>query len=237
MRRLLDIALLPLIAPQALWVAARASRLPEAAGPRSGEIGQGDPLRLLILGDSSAAGVGVDFQDQALAGQLTRLLAPYHQVSWQVHAVSGATVASTRRRMRATDVAAADVAVVALGVNDTKNGVSTARWRTGYADLLTTLRAEFGIRHVYVSGLPPLGEFPLLPQPLRGVLGRRSDHFDRVLKELCATQADVTYVPLNLQMDTTKMASDGFHPGSEVYAAWAALIAQRIVGSEPFERA
>ncbi|MEL7092886.1 MAG: SGNH/GDSL hydrolase family protein [Pseudomonadota bacterium] len=236
MRRLADIALLPFIAPQALWVAARAARLPEAAGPRSGEVGQGAALRLLILGDSSAAGVGVEHQEQALAGNLSRLLAAHHRVSWQVQAVSGATVASTHRLLRASNAAPADIAVVALGVNDTKNGVPMSRWRAGYADLITTLQTDFGVRHVYVSGLPPLGEFPLLPQPLRGVLGRRAVRFDRALETLCAARDGVTYVPLDLQMDTSKMASDGFHPGAEVYAAWAALIARRMLGSQPLER-
>ena len=33
------------------------AKLPEAAGERRGESGEGSPLRLLILGDSAAAGV------------------------------------------------------------------------------------------------------------------------------------------------------------------------------------
>ena len=236
MRRLADIALLPAIVPQALWVAARAARLPEAAGPRQGQTGQGPALRVLILGDSSAAGVGVDHQDQALAGNLGRLLAAHYRVSWQVHAVSGGTVASTHRLLSATTVHDANVAVVALGVNDAKNGVPISRWRTGYGSLISRLQTDFGIRHTFVSGLPPVGHFPLLPQPLRGVLGRRAVRFDQALEQLCAQHAGVTYVPLDLQMDTSKMAIDGFHPGAEVYAAWAALIAQRIIRSETFER-
>ncbi len=45
-------------------------RLPEAHGERSGCCGNGNELNLLIIGDSAAAGVGVDEQSEALASQL-----------------------------------------------------------------------------------------------------------------------------------------------------------------------
>lgn len=65
-----------LLGPLLLWqgrrVRATALRLPEAAGPRTAE---GSALRLLIVGDSSAAGVGAAHQDEALAGRLAQALA------------------------------------------------------------------------------------------------------------------------------------------------------------------
>ena len=64
-------------APLLLWQGRRVRRdtpkLPEAEGPRDGIAGAdrpGRPLRLLIVGDSSAAGVGASVQDEALAGRL-----------------------------------------------------------------------------------------------------------------------------------------------------------------------
>ena len=65
-----------LLGPVLLWQGARvratALRLPEAAGER---LQSGGALRLLIVGDSSAAGVGAAHQDEALAGCLARTLA------------------------------------------------------------------------------------------------------------------------------------------------------------------
>ena len=69
-------ALGPLLLPQSRWLKRNALRLPEAAGPREGGVGAGGPLlRLLVVGDSSAAGVGVADQAQALALPLARCLA------------------------------------------------------------------------------------------------------------------------------------------------------------------
>ena len=51
-------ALAPLLVAQALRTRRVTPRLPEAAGERSGTQGEGPRLRLLVLGDSAAAGVG-----------------------------------------------------------------------------------------------------------------------------------------------------------------------------------
>ena len=89
------LALSPLLVAQGLWTRRRVPVLAEAAGPRDGEVGVGPPLQLLIVGDSSAAGVGVTHQDQALAGHLTRTLAAAARVRvhWRLVARSGVTSA------------------------------------------------------------------------------------------------------------------------------------------------
>ncbi|MGC8159861.1 hypothetical protein ACP3WZ_25375, partial [Salmonella enterica] len=50
-----------------------------------------EPLRVLVVGDSSAAGVGVEHQEHALAQPLARQLAERtgHPVAWQLVAQSG----------------------------------------------------------------------------------------------------------------------------------------------------
>ena len=65
---------------QALLLRKHALRLPEATGARQGSSGEGAPLRVLIIGDSSAAGVGVSTQHDALAGQLAIALAACRSV-------------------------------------------------------------------------------------------------------------------------------------------------------------
>ncbi|MDX1553739.1 MAG: hypothetical protein R3198_14020 [Marinobacter sp.] len=50
-------------------------RLPEAHGSSCGHYGDGQPdLRLLVIGESTAASVGVTTHDQGLASQLARQL-------------------------------------------------------------------------------------------------------------------------------------------------------------------
>lgn len=228
MNRAWTILSAPLLLAQALWVIARAQRLPEAEGDRTGVAGEGPPLRLLVLGDSSAAGVGVQHQRDALAGRLVARLATDRAVSWTLVAKSGATTVSTLKTLADHPDDTFDVAIVALGVNDTKNGVSEHAWCTKYAMILSTLETRFGVTRICASGLPPMGHFPLLPRPLRTVLGRRAERFDQRLREVADASGNVAYVPLDFPMDANLMASDGFHPGPQVYDAWAARVAAAL---------
>ena len=52
----------PVLWIQGTYVRKVAQRLPEPPGERSGVVGAGPHLRVLITGDSAAAGVGADTQ-------------------------------------------------------------------------------------------------------------------------------------------------------------------------------
>lgn len=81
--------LLPLLWLQARYVRRVTPRMPEPPGSREGTAGSGPLIRLLVAGDSGAAGVGAPTQDQALCGQLVRCLSLHHTVEWCVLAVKG----------------------------------------------------------------------------------------------------------------------------------------------------
>ena len=224
---------LPLLAPllyvQGRWVRRVALRLPEAAGPREGTAGRdGRRLRLLLVGDSSAAGVGATTQAEALAGRLVDDLGRDHRVEWRLVARTGATTASTIGRLRREPPDRFDVAVVCLGVNDVTSGVGLARWRDGQERLRALLRERFGVELVVANGLPPMGRFPLLPQPLRWYLGTGARRFTAALESDLEAEARGSFVRLDFTADTALMAPDGFHPGPSVYAEWARRVAAAV---------
>ena len=67
--KLSTLVLLPVLFVQGTKVRKNTPRLLEASGDREGIVGKGRPLSLLILGDSAAAGVGVETQQDALSGR------------------------------------------------------------------------------------------------------------------------------------------------------------------------
>ena len=219
----------PVLAVQAVRVRRHALILPEAGGPRSGVVGVGQDLRLLIVGDSSAAGVGVAVQDLALAGHVSRTLAASFRVDWLLQAQTGATTAVTFKRLQALPAQKFDVVIVALGVNDVTGMVPLELWLTRQRRLVRLLQDRFGARLICLSGLPPMGHFPLLPQPLRWVLGRQAARFDRHLRQSAAGDPALAYVPLDFAMSPDQIATDGYHPGPEIYGEWARVLRQAII--------
>ena len=221
------IALAPVLIGQALSTKSRAQMLPVPDGRRSGLIGAGPPLRLLIVGDSSAAGVGVTSQSQALLGQVTAGLADDFEVKFDLVAESGARTGDVLGWLPGLPSAGYDVVVTALGVNDVTKGTTLAQFLARQERLIDYALDVFGARLVIVSGLPPVHQFPLLPNPLRWVLGRQARRFDTRLCRMVATKPLARALDLEMDMDVSNMSADGFHPGPVVYARWA----QRVVAT------
>lgn len=233
-RPALLIVLSPLLLMQALWVKWRTPRLPEPDGERSGELGEGKPLRLLILGDSAAAGVGVSHQDKALSGQLTRLLAPHYRLNWCLHAKSGMTTAQTLKFVQQAPNGV-DVILISLGVNDLLSPIDVQRWLASTGALIGGLLEASPGAMVLLTPLPPLGNFPRFKQPLAGVLRRREARFNRALEQFCQEKAACQLLPLMLPLMPDALASDGFHPSAASYRLWAECASQAILARHLIE--
>jgi lysophospholipase L1-like esterase len=233
----LKLVLSPLLVLQAMRLRATLPRLPEAEGDRHGVVGDGPLLRLLIAGDSSAAGVGVVTQKDALAGQLTPMLAEACgvRVEWRLLAQSGLTTAQTLQLLQTALPQESrphfDIAVIATGVNDVVDQVPSHRAVSDRDHLTNWLRNAAGVQHVTFAPLPPVSQFPSLPQPLRWVAGTDARRHDAAMARWTATRRDVSRVHLELQLNPGVMASDGFHAGEPVYRQSASAIARHIASN------
>lgn len=224
----LKIALGPLLLAQGRWTRWRTPVLPEAEGEREGACGEGETLRLLLVGDSSAAGVGVERQEVALAGFLSRELAAAAGlcVQWRLVARSGATTAQALQLLKDHAPMQADLAVAVLGVNDVVDQVPVSRAVAARAALTDWLLTETGAAHVVHAALPPMHRFPALPQPLRAVMGADARRHDRALKAWCETREDASYAWMGIELGPQVMARDGFHPAEAVYRHCAEVLAR-----------
>jgi len=226
----LKLVLTPLLIAQAIRTRARLPKLPEAAGARRGKVGKGPPLRLLIAGDSSAAGVGVVHQRDALAGQLATLLAKDCQVTveWKLVAKAGLTTAQTLHLLQRESLPHFDLAVIVTGVNDIIDQVPSSHAVSAREVLANWLRNALGVQHVVFASLPPVHEFPGLPQPLRWVAGSDARRHDAALERWAASRSDVSRVAMKLSLNPGVMAVDGFHPGEPVYRQCASALSRHI---------
>ena len=227
----LKLVLSPLLIAQAMGTRRRAPVLSEATGPREGQLGSGGAaLRLLIAGDSSAAGVGVAHQDEAFAGHFTRAL---HKRSgrplrWRLLAKSGLTTKQVMELLQADPPPAADIAVVLTGVNDVIDLIPPRRATLHREALADWLLAGGRVRHVVFAALPPINQFPLLPQPLRRVMGDDARRHNDAMAQWAARRTDAHHVPIALQLSPAAMARDGFHPGEPIYRACGEAIARFV---------
>jgi len=163
-------------------------------------------------------------------GHLVRTLhrAIERPVAWALCARTGLTTRGVHALLRAAPRRSAEVAVVISGVNDVIDQVTTARAVRERAALADWLVRDVGVGHVVFAPLPPIDRFPLLPEPLRRVMGGDARRHDAALARWAATRGDVSHAAIALELDAAGMASDGFHPGEPVYRACGEALALHI---------
>ena len=180
------------------------------------------PVRLVLLGDALALGVGVDIVEETVGGQLAAMLADSGaKVALSTVAVSGARCADL-----ATQVARAqlgprpDVAVILVGTNDATHLIRPGEAAASLATAVRRLR-DAGTA-VVVGTCPDLGAVRAVAPPLRQIVGWYGRRVARA--QASATRAaGAAVVDLAAQVgpvfraDAGMLCHDGFHPSADGY--------------------
>ena len=221
--------LLPVYFIQGKWTRLVTPRLPDAAGPQTGSCAGAEPaLRLIVIGDSTVAGIGAATHAQALTGQVAQHLSAITQrrVNWRALGQTSATSEIMRAQLLPRLVhETADVIVLSFGVNDVTRVHTPSRWRANLAGMTEALRAQFGALPLIHAGVPPLGHFPALPRPLRGWLGVRAQTFDDIAREFFTQLPHGQYSALPRAATANGFAADGYHPNELTYRLWGEQVA------------
>lgn len=220
--------------PQGLWLKRNALRMPEAKGPRVMSLGeeQKTGIKLLYLGESPAAGVGIEEIKDAVSAQVAYKLAKTQKVEWQLLAQNGIGIEELLLKLQQTKTQQPDISIISMGVNDCTNLTSSRVWQKNLNNLITELKQR-GSKHIFFTAVPPLQQFPLLPAPLSWLMGYRAHILNHVLKRLCQQQ-DAQYLAFSATLIPEMICLDGYHPNKKGAERWASSISQQII---PFIKA
>jgi lysophospholipase L1-like esterase len=222
--------LMPVVAMQAMRLRPAIDMLAPAAGPTRGTVGGGDgePMRLGVVGESTAAGYGVDTHDDGFAGCMARELAARsgRPVSWEVVGQHGATARRIRHRLLPRLEGDLDLAAVLAGVSDVFARRTPQEWGEDLAAIVDELcdRAE----RVVVTGTPPFDAFPAVPPTLGRYLTESAAAIDSVSRQVCAERPRATWVSALEIAPPDYFARDRFHPSAAGYRRWARTVADHL---------
>jgi lysophospholipase L1-like esterase len=234
-----EIAVRAMTLPLAPWAVLQGRRVRAGMPPMCAAAGEphgtvrvpgADTLRLLVVGESTVAGCGIATQEEALAAHTARALAARlgRTIEWTAVGRIGVTARQTARDLEAPVAAAprADLLVLALGVNDVMRQTSAAAYARDLGAVVAMARRHHGPVPTVIAGVPPVGSFPALPQPLRAVLGLRAWWIDRAAARLAGCDPLAVHVPMRIRGDLRHLfAADGFHPSAAGDAVWASALA------------
>lgn len=234
---ILTALLLPVLLLQGLMVKMRTPILPGASGEPAGLIqGGGEPVDLVVFGESTVAGIGVDTYDQALAAQTASALAETlgRSVRWRAVGRSGMTARDLHAGFfQEGSPSSADIIIISLGVNDVLHMHSPGRYFRDLCLAIAEVRRIFGDIPVVIAGIAPVGTFPAIPHPLRLVLGLRVRVLDRAAGVLSRSLKNVYHCPgfnpARSDGIDACFAGDGFHPNPLGYSLMGKRLGAFIV--------
>ena len=217
----------PVVLAEAVRAVMTIPRLPAAEG-LTGSVGSGGPRRHLVLvGDSLAAAVGVAHQRDGLAGQLADRIAAREcaQVTWEVRARTGTTAGEALAFVDAAPMDEADVVVLSVGANDTKDFHTVDRWRRELDTLLVAVRRGAPRADVVLLPVPLLAMCPGFPPALRDVLAARAVVLDSVADAVVSGHSHVLRIPRERPRGGDELfVADGVHPSPTFFSAYAEAV-------------
>lgn len=222
--RVLAFVLAPYLFPQSRVILSHLPQLPEAEFDWHGAIDGPDPVRLLVLGDSTAAGVGVETIRDGLAGNLARALAAKIErgVTWTVIARSGATTSEVRNFfLGLASRQSFDYIFVTTGVNDVMQLRRKRAFAADLALIIEGLEKASPDATIMLAGIPRMENFTSLPDPLGTILGARAYRLNTAAHAVLADHPDVVHTPPWPIETEGFFARDDFHPSAIGYRAWA----------------
>jgi lysophospholipase L1-like esterase len=210
---------------------------PPRCDGRYGSEFDAEPVRVAVLGDSSAAGYGVGLPRETVGALIAAGLAEQlrRPVDLRCFAVVGAESRHLEPQVRRALAALPDVAVICVGGNDVTHRVRVPFAVRHLVDAVRALRAADA--EVVVGTCPDLGTIQPIQPPLRWL----ARHWSRQLaaaQTIAVVEAGGRTVSLGdllgpaFEADPDRMFSaDRFHPSAEGYAAAAAALLPTVVAS------
>lgn len=193
----------------------------------------GAPLLYVVLGDSTAAGVGAPYED-GIAIQTAKHLAEARQVTLHNFAVSGARI----RDVLETQLPKAlsirpHLVLVSAAANDVTHLTSIPSMRRRLREIVARLRTANPAVHIVVTGAPDMGSPPRVPWVLRPIASVRTKMVNRMVRNE-VKELNLVFAPIAertgplFRRDRSLFDADRFHPNSRGYATWTSVLNEAL---------
>lgn len=241
---IVSIPLLPLVYFQGKNIKKNVPKLPEAKEPKGFVNGHfNETLNILSIGESTIAGVGVDYHKNGFTGALANTLSKEleRNINWRVYARSGYTVKQVSKKIiPKIEENSTDIIVIGMGGNDAFTLNSPKKWVSDINNLINLLQTKYPNTPIFFTNMPPIKEFPAFTKSIKFVIGNLVEILGKELNNVIINKKNVYYndeiVTLkawskrhSLPSDNSKIYfSDGVHPSKLTYHVWGEEMAKFI---------
>lgn len=191
----------------------------------------GPPLRLVVIGDSTAVGVGAGSRRKSYPGVLAERVGHHRPALLTVLGRPGLRWQHVPEHLAEATALDPDIVLIGVGGNDAIHLTRLSRVRASVVAVLDELRRT---RATVLVVLGPRFDSPAVPRPLRDLIAARCRAVNRAI--VAAASPGVRVVDTEsvigdvFARDPMRLYSeDLFHPSAAGYELWAAAIEPHVV--------
>ena len=191
------------------------------------------PLHYLVLGDSTAAGVGGRYEE-GIAVLTAARLGERREVAMTNLAVSGARVRDVlREQLPRLDGARPELVLLSVGANDVTHLTPVRSMQRDLREVVRELRAVNPAVAIVITGSPDMGSPPRIPRLLRGIASWRTKQVNRMFRAE-GEALGLTFAPIAektgplFRRDRSLFAADRFHPNERGYGTWVPVLNEAL---------
>lgn len=206
---------LPFLIREASSIRQHGIKLPSLAQKLS--IGAGNSI-ILILGESTAAGVGASGTEHTLAGNFYRMLGN----SWKIENIgkNGLRVAKAYELYRNSDCSSLHKLTglaLFLGANDCFKLTSPSTFHKQLKSLIDQISIDLNPDWIYLADIPPVHLFPAFSEKMKSFLCTQRAFLQQEMASLAVSNQKIVFDPISLDLSPDFFSKDQIHPSDLGY--------------------
>jgi lysophospholipase L1-like esterase len=217
---------LPFLVYQAKKVRKSSPKLPSQSSLLT--LGQGEK-HVVLLGESTVAGVGASAAAHTLAGNFARLLGETYQI--ETIGKKGLRVKdafSLYQLQKKSRTAKSEGVILFVGANDCFMLTSPQVFKKELESLIQQIRVDTNAEWIYLAAIPPVHLFPAFSEQMRSFLSKQRAYLQREMEDIASNEHKVIYHPIPMDLQPEFFSADGVHPSDLGYQKIAELAIEKM---------
>lgn len=222
----------PLLLTQGIWLKKKVLRLhPPIDHPEGVFNGKNQELKILGLGESTMAGVGISKHTETLTGLTASRMSQLmnRTLHWKILAESGIKIAEMNELIKRQSFLEADVILIAIGGNDIFKLTPSWKWELSIKHCVSLIQEKSQHPLIIFSTVPPVGHFPAIPHPLKLVYGLWANLLQDSMNRILNSDLEAYLLIEDFPKSRAFFLEDGVHPSPLAYRLWAEALARQSI--------
>ena len=213
---------LPFLVYEAKKVRKSSPKLPSQSSLLT--LGQGEK-HIVLLGESTEAGVGASSASHTLAGNFSRTFGESYQI--ETIGKKGLRVKeafSLFLEHKKSSSMKSEGVILFLGANDCFLLTSPQVFKRELDSLIQQIQVATNAEWIYLAAIPPVHLFPAFSEQMRSFLYRQREYLQHEMEAIAARIPQVIFHQIPMDLQPEFFSTDGVHPSDLGYrkiAEWA----------------